>query len=107
VLLAGDENRVKADRMVLRYVEGHNGLLPKDAGALLTAAALAIRGRYGYPSTLTARHLDSAIWNVAREWGRRAKEGPVGLHPAVASWAAAAPFKPSILKSHWRGRPKP
>jgi hypothetical protein len=68
-MLAGDENRVKADRMVVRYVEaalGRQGISPREAGKLLTAAALAIRGERGYPTTLTVRQLDWVVWNVAR-----------------------------------------
>jgi hypothetical protein len=69
-MLAGDESRVKADRMVLRYVEtalGRRGLSPREAGALLTETASAIRGMHDYPSDLTARKLDWAVWNVGRK----------------------------------------
>ena len=68
-MLAGDGDKVKPDRMVVRYVEaalGHKGVLPEDAGKLLVAAAAALCGTHGYPSNLTARQLDSAVWNVAR-----------------------------------------
>jgi hypothetical protein len=68
-MLAGDADKVKPDRMVVRYVEAalrHKGVLPHEAGELLIAAAAMLRGTHGYPSTLTARQLDSAVWNVAR-----------------------------------------
>jgi hypothetical protein len=69
LMLAGDANKVKSDRMVVRYVEDAlecKGLPPEEAGKLLIAAAAALRGNCGYPSTLTARQLDSAVWNVVR-----------------------------------------
>lgn len=68
-MLAGDEGRVKPDRMVVRYVEvalKRSGLMPREAGELLIAAATALRGRHGYPPSLAARHLDWAVWSVAR-----------------------------------------
>jgi hypothetical protein len=68
-MLAGDSDKVKPDRMVVRYVEAglrREGVLPEEAGELLIAAAAALRGTHGYPSSLTARQLDSAVWNVMR-----------------------------------------
>lgn len=68
-MLAGDDNRVKPDRMVVRYVETalrRERVLPKEAADLLVAATTALCGTSGYPPALTARQLDSAIWNVAR-----------------------------------------
>ncbi len=68
-MLAGDGDKVKPDRMVVRYVEGAlggHGVLPEEAGGLLVAAAVALRGSHGYPSTLTARQLDSAVWSAVR-----------------------------------------
>jgi len=68
-MLAGDGDRVKPDRMVVRYVQAalrREGVLPEEAGELLIAAAAALRGTHGYPSALTARQLDSAVWNVVR-----------------------------------------
>jgi hypothetical protein len=59
-MLAGDDNNVKPDRMIIR-----------EAGELLLTAAAALRGIHGYPSTLTARQLDAAVWNVARSFGRK------------------------------------
>jgi hypothetical protein len=67
-MLAGNQDQVKPDRMVIRYVTaalGHDAS-PEEAGALLIAAADALRGANGYSSTLTARHLDYAVWSVAR-----------------------------------------
>jgi len=70
LMLAGDEGRVKADRMVLRYDEtalGRHGLSPREAGMILTETASTMRGMHDYPSDLTARKLDWAVWNVARK----------------------------------------
>jgi len=69
-MLAGDDDQVKPDRMVVRYVEaalGREGVSPEEAAELLVAAATELRGTHGYPPTLTARQLDSAVWNVARK----------------------------------------
>jgi len=68
-MLAGDDDKVKPDRMVVRYVEaalGRTKVSPEEAGELLIAAVPALRGTHGYPATLTARQLDSAVWNVVR-----------------------------------------
>lgn len=70
-MLAGDDDNVKPDRMVIRYVGAalrREQVMPEEAGELLIAAAVALRGIHGYPSTLTARQLDSAVWNVARSF---------------------------------------
>jgi len=69
-MLAGDDDKVKPDRMVVRYVEaalGREGVSPEEAAELLVAAAAVLPETHGYPSTLTARQLDSAVWNVARK----------------------------------------
>lgn len=68
-MLAGNDDEVKPDRMIIRYVGGALGREPvaaKLAGELVIAAATALRGRAGYPQTLTARHLDTAIWGTVR-----------------------------------------
>jgi hypothetical protein len=68
-MLAGDSDNMKPARIVVRYVGaalGREGVLPEEARELRVAAAAVLRGFHGYPSTLTARQLDSAVWNVVR-----------------------------------------
>jgi hypothetical protein len=68
-MLAGDDDEVKPDRMVIRYVEAalkQGRVPPHEAGELLIAAAAILRGTHGYPSILSPRQLDWAVWSVAR-----------------------------------------
>ena len=74
-MLTGDPDTVKPDRMVTRYVERalEQKVSAEEAGKLLIDAATALRGKAGYPSTLTAWQLDSAVWKVVPRQDRRPK----------------------------------
>jgi len=103
LMLAGDVNKVKPDRMVVRYVEDaleRKGLSPKEAGKLLIAATAALRGDRGYPSTLTARQLDSAVWTVVRS-PRQDRRPKCGCGRKTVSRTSALPPLIGFSASHW------
>jgi len=64
-LLAGVEDAVKPDRMIIRFVSSAVGrrVTPAEAEALVVAAARELRDKY---ANLTPRILDHAIWAVQR-----------------------------------------
>jgi hypothetical protein len=64
-MLAGSDEHIKPDRMVLRFVARAIGreLLPDEAVALVRAAAVRLRSQY---PTLTPRLLDHVIWKDER-----------------------------------------
>ena len=72
LMLAGDNNRVKADRMVCRFVAeaaGRQDIAPDVAGAAVIAACDALSREF---PNLTPRLLDHIIWSYQRgRVGRR------------------------------------
>lgn len=68
-LLCGDEERVKPDRMVMRWLASHGIVDPSAARQLLVDVAARLSARADAP--VTPRAVDHAIWLAARR-GERA-----------------------------------
>lgn len=68
-LLCGDDDQVKPDRMVLRWLAPHGVTDPSTAKQLLVDVAARLSARSGAP--VTPRAVDHAIWLAARR-GERA-----------------------------------
>jgi hypothetical protein len=66
-MLAGSDNFIKPDRMVIRFLEhatNRKGIPITEASALLIGAADELRGTFPH---LTPRLLDYLVWNFQRE----------------------------------------
>lgn len=68
LMLAGSDDLIKPDRMILRFLSGVLGrvVAVDEAQALVQGACLCLRERYPH---LTPRLLDYAIWEYQREQG--------------------------------------
>jgi hypothetical protein len=66
-MLAGDENLVKPDRWIGRFLKRHLGYVTSSAEAqsLIAGACAILRVKYPH---LTPRLLDNVIWNLERRW---------------------------------------
>ncbi|UNN05284.1 hypothetical protein [Rhodococcus opacus] len=77
-MLVGDEDTIKPDRMVLRWLAAHgvDGTTPEQARTLLSAVSERISSELG--RRVTAWEVDHAIWLAARSRDSHQGRGPAG-----------------------------
>jgi hypothetical protein len=72
-MLTGEENRIKPDRMIHRFVSGTIGRNTTDEETLNLIRSAAEQLRETYPA-ISARWLDNLIWSYQREQLGSARE---------------------------------